>query len=161
MPLVLKSIPNARYIVVGDGDYRNDLERLAQQSPARNSIVFRGLLSDADKFRAYADSSLFALPSSEEGFGLVFLEANAFGKPVIGADVMGVQEALVHGKSGLLIDSHDTSALATAIVELLSDPMRMKRMGQFGLKRVRQEFTWQIAAKRVLELIETVRKQGP
>ena len=153
MPLVLKAVPNAQYVVVGDGNYRPELERLAQQSSARNSILFRGPLTDGDKWATYAEASLFVLPSSEEGFGLVFLEANSFGKPVIGTNIMAIPEAIVHGKSGLLVELHDKDALANAMIKLLGDPVRMKRMGQFGYERVREEFTWDIAAKRVLELI--------
>ena len=152
MPRILHEIPNTRYVVVGDGGYRDELSRLAQESPARDAIVFLGSVTDAQKFACYDRCAVFVMPSEEEGFGIVFLEANAFGKPVIGGDVMGVPEAIVNGETGLLVDPYDVDAIADAVIRLLRDPGEARRLGENGRRRVEREFTWRASAERFLTL---------
>ena len=154
MPKILAEVPSARYVVAGDGSYRKELMRLAHESPARDSIVFLGAVTDDQKFACYERCSLFVLPSSEEGFGLVYLEANAFGKAAIGGDIMAVPEVINHGETGLLVDPFDVDSIADAVVSLLRNPDEMHRLGDAGRKRVISDFTWDVAAKKVLNIID-------
>ena len=137
MPRILSEIPGTRYLVVGQGAYREELMRLARVSPARDSIVFMGAVSDFEKFACYERCSVFVMPSEVEGFGMVYLEANAFGKPVIGGDVMGVPEAIVNGETGLLVDPYDVNAIAQTIIRLLRNSDEAHRLGENGRQRVR------------------------
>jgi glycosyltransferase involved in cell wall biosynthesis len=81
------------------------------------------------------------MPSSQEGFGLVFLEAMTHGKPVIAADSAATPEVVVHGETGLLVPYGDRENLAGAIVALASDPARARAMGERGRERVLQRFS--------------------
>ena len=150
MPRILSEVPNTRYVVVGDGEYREELMRLACASPARDSIVFLGTVTDAEKLECYERCSVFVMPSEVEGFGIVFLEANAFGKPVIGGDVMGVPEAIADGETGLLVDPYNVDAMAEATVHLLRNPDEARRLGENGRRRVAREFTWEASAEKFL-----------
>ena len=153
MPRVLAKIPDARYVVVGDGDYRDELISLAKASPARDSITFTGAVTDSEKFAHYNRCSVFVMPSEQEGFGIVFLEANAIGKPVIGGDVMGVPEAIIDGETGLLVDPHDVDAIAEGVIHLLLNPDEARRLGENGRRRVESEFTWKASAQKFLDIV--------
>ena len=148
MPKILNEVPNAQYMVAGDGKYREDLMRLARQSSARDSIIFLGSVANAEKFECYERCSVFVMPSEQEGFGIVYLEANAFGKPVIGGDVMGVPEAITDGKTGLLVDPFDVDAIADAAIQLLRNSSEAGRLGENGRRRVEREFTWKASAEK-------------
>ncbi len=150
MPKVLSDVPDAQYVIVGDGSYRKDLRRLARESSARDAIVFLGRVTTDEKFACYEMCSVFVMPSGEEGFGIVFLEANAFGKPVIGGDVMGVSEVIKSGETGLLVDPHDVDAIAEAVVHLLRSSSEAHRLGENGRRRVEREFTWHASAEKFL-----------
>ena len=150
MPKILSKVPGTRYVIVGDGGYREELEQLVRVSPAQASIVFLGAVSDFEKFACYERCSVFVMPSEEEGFGIVYLEANAFGKPVIGSDVMGVPEAILHGETGLLVDPYDADAIADAAIYLLQNIAEAHRLGENGRRRVENELTWKASAEKLL-----------
>ena len=153
MPRILAKVPDARYVIVGDGDYRGHLISLAKASPARDAITFTGAVTDSEKFDYYNSCDVFVMPSEEEGFGIVFLEANAFGKPVIGGDVMGVPEAIVDGVTGFLVDPHDVDAIANRVIHLLKDPDEARRLGENGRRRVELEFSWRASAQKFLDIV--------
>ena len=147
-PLALREFPDAELLIVGDGDDRPRLERLAEGTGA-TGIRFAGLLRGEDLARAYASSSVFALPGrihsgrrpEGEGFGLVFLEAASAGLPVIVGRAGGALEALVEGRTGLAVDPHSPDAVAAAIRELLRDPHRAQGMGAAGRRFVDEHFS--------------------
>ena len=85
----------------------------------RHTVIFLGRVSDTEKYACYDMSDVFAMPSEEEGFGLVYVEAAAFGKPAVGCDVMGIPEAVSHGETGLLVNPEDVDAVEKAILRLL------------------------------------------
>ena len=157
MPRILANVPDARYVIVGDGGYRESLMSLAKASPARDVITFTGAVTDYEKFNHYNNCRVFVMPSEEEGFGIVFLEANAFGKPVIGGDVMGVPEAVVDGVTGFLVDPHDVDAIADRVIHLLRNPDEANRLGENGRRRVELEFSWEASAQKFLDLVGSVR----
>ena len=156
MPRILAEFPDARYIVVGDGTYKSELERIADSvlpAEQRGAITFLGRVSDAEKYALYDACDLFVMPSSEEGFGLVYAEAGAFGKPSIGCDVMGVPEAIAHGETGLLVPPNDADAVAEAVLRLLRDDGERARMGAAARRRVESMGTWEDRAKQYQQLI--------
>ena len=126
---------------------------MAASSPARDHIAFLGFLSEEEKLSWYATCNVFALVSDIEGFGVVYLEANAFGKPVVGGNVGGVPEAVVHGETGLLVNIEDSAEIADAIVRLLEDPLEARRLGENGRVRVKEEFQWTASARSLLAVI--------
>ena len=150
--------------MVGDGTYRSDLESIADSvlpADKREAVIFLGRVSDDKKYTLYEACDLFVMPSSEEGFGLVYAEAGAFGKPSIGCDVMGVPEAIAHEETGLLVPPNDADAVAEAILRLLRDDAERARMGAAARKRVESMGTWEDRARQYQQLIgELVSKRG-
>jgi phosphatidylinositol alpha-1,6-mannosyltransferase len=100
----------------------------------------------------YHLADLFVLPSIQEGQGIVLLEAQACGKPVVAFDVGGVNEAMQTGKTGFLAKRGNTEELADMIVKLLADRALVERMGLAGRAFVEENFTWELCAQRMLSV---------
>jgi phosphatidylinositol alpha-1,6-mannosyltransferase len=140
--------PKLIYAIVGDGDDRGRLTSLVQEKGLTDRVLFAGRVSDADLLRFYARCDLLVLASREEGddiegFGLVLVEAGAFGKPVIGGDSGGVGEAVAHEENGLLVDPQSPLAIAQAIDRILGDRSLALRLGREGQRRATEVFTWE------------------
>lgn len=136
-------------------DRRAELWIVSQDAPERlpEGAVFHGALGPDALAALYARASVFALPTLREAFGLVFLEAMAFGLPVVGTAVEAIPEIVVQGETGLLVPPRDPAALADACAALLADPARARRLGEAGRARVAQHFGWHRAAARMLEVL--------
>jgi phosphatidylinositol alpha-1,6-mannosyltransferase len=157
LPAVLVRTPNLVYAIVGDGPDRPRLSALAQSLGVAASVRFRAVSRELVDY--YNACDLFVMPAREEptdieGFGLVFLEAGACEKPVIGARAGGVPDAIVHGETGLLVPSDDVPALAQAIGTLLDDPARARQLGVAARRRVLQQGLWQHTAATISDTIE-------
>lgn len=141
LPAVRKSIPGARLRIVGDGDDRGRLEEIARAGGCVEAVEFMGRVSDADLKRHLTACQVFALPSRGEGFGLVYLEALAHGKPCIAADAGGAPE-VIDATSGLLVPYGDVPALAAACSAALRtvwDPETLRaRAASFGYEPFRR-----------------------
>jgi glycosyltransferase involved in cell wall biosynthesis len=144
MGIVHQRVPDARLVIVGDGAQRPELEALAAASPV--PISFAGSLSPSAVAAQLGSSSLLSVPSYTaqngdcESFGMVFLEAQAVGVPVVATRSGGIPEAVADEETGVLVPERDRDVLATALTELLTDPDRRHRMGQAGARRVREHF---------------------
>jgi phosphatidylinositol alpha-1,6-mannosyltransferase len=159
--------PGATLVVVGDGPSRGRLEGLAAKAPP-GSVVFAGEVPEEDLPRYYALGDVFALPCRSrlgglevEGFGLVFLEAAACGRPVVVGDSGGAREALVDGVTGILVDGRDVARVADAIGGLLADPERARAMGAAGRERVLRSFTWPRIAGVLAGWLREAAERGP
>jgi glycosyltransferase involved in cell wall biosynthesis len=138
--------PNLRLLIIGADDrqvmkesFTAELTKLAADLGASENVIFTGQRPDMPDIMAAAD--LFALPSDEEPFGLVFTEAMAMKKPVVALANGGTLEIVEHGKSGLLSPKDDVPALAANIATLLRDPALRARMGDYGRRVVEARFT--------------------
>jgi glycosyltransferase involved in cell wall biosynthesis len=140
-----------RYTIVGDGPERRALETLARESGLSGRVSFRGALDHRQALEAIAQSDIFVLPSWNEAFGLVYLEAMACGKPVIGCRGQGAQDLLAEARTGLLVEPKDVSSLAAALACLLRDPALGREMGLAG-RRAAHNFTWNACAERYAAL---------
>lgn len=153
----LKGTARLHYAIVGDGQERARLERLAAECDVTADVTFVGEASDDMLPAWYGACDVFALPNRVdegdiEGFGIVFLEAAAAERPAIGGDSGGVPEAVERNVTGLLVDGADVHAVASAIHTLAADPQLRRRMGEAGRLRVLNEFTWDRAAEQVTRL---------
>jgi len=119
LPAILAAVPAAAYLIVGDGDDRPRLERLARESGAGARVVFAGHVPDAELLRYVALADAFAMPSTGEGFGIALIEAAAAGVPVIGGSRDGSADALADGRIGRLVDPHDGAQIAAAVIDAL------------------------------------------
>lgn len=159
LPRVRERVPDVRWVVVGDGPLRPELERRAADRGLAGAIEFAGGVSDAERDAWFERAHVFVLPSRPrasggggEGFGIVYLEAAAHGLPVVAADVGGALDAVEDGETGLLVDPEDADAVAESLIGLLEDPARARALGRAGAERART-FTWDAAAARVQELL--------
>jgi len=143
LPRVLQTVPDATLMLVGDGGDRPRLEHLARDSGVADHIHFLFGLSQEELFACYAHCDVFALPSRAEGFGLVFLEAMANSKPVIGGAHGGTPDVIEDGASGLLVPHGDVAILSNALITLLADPARASEMGARGRDRVQKDYTFE------------------
>lgn len=116
MPEIVRRCPDARYLIVGSGDDETRLRQLAAASGTGEKIIFAGAVSAGELPEYFQLADVFAMPSTGEGFGIVYLEAAAAGLPVIAANRDGSRDALADGRIGVLIDPDDTTALADAVV---------------------------------------------
>jgi glycosyltransferase involved in cell wall biosynthesis len=142
---VRSEIPSVRLLVVGadavevhGGSFTMELKALARELGITDSVVFTGERSDVAQIMAACD--VFSMPSLEEPFGLVFLEAMAMQRPVVAVNDGGTPEVVEHGRSGLLAPPRDIDALAGNILTLLRAPELRARMGAYGRSRVLEYF---------------------
>jgi phosphatidyl-myo-inositol dimannoside synthase len=147
LPRLLPRWPDLELVVVGDGDDREWLEDLAEENGVRRHVHFLSGLSYEELASCYGHCEMFALPSRGEGFGLVYLEAMACGKPVIGGAHGGAPEVIDDGKTGYLVPHGDAVQLATAVETLLANRELALEMGRRGKQRVENDFRYSAFAK--------------
>ena len=154
---VLAAVPDAHYLVVGDGPQRAELAALAARCGVAERVAFAGAVGHRDVPAYLALAACFAMPNrrlpdgEDEGFGLVFLEANACGIPVLGGRAGGVPEVVADGENGLLVDGDDAAAVAAGLIRLLTDAPLAARLAAAGLARAGAA-GWDRAAARFLAL---------
>jgi glycosyltransferase involved in cell wall biosynthesis len=149
-PALLAFDPNVRVLILGDGPLRADLEAQAARLGVAHAVRFAGYQEDV--VSAYAAMDVFVLPSRDEGFGLVFLEAMAVGVPVVGTRVIGSEDAVEDGVTGLLVPYADPAALAAAVRGILESPDLAHRLRDTAADRVRRVYSREQCAARVEEL---------
>jgi phosphatidylinositol alpha-1,6-mannosyltransferase len=146
--------PDLQLVAVGGGDDLPRLRQIARDLGAAESVHFLENLSREELAACYARADVFALPSTGEGFGLVFLEAMAFAKPVIAAATGGPIDLIEDGSNGFLITPHDDALLAQALERLLRDDSLRVEMGRRGAERVRTQYRFDVfeaALERILD----------
>ena len=153
LPRLLTRWPEVHLLAVGDGDDRAWLEDLAEQNGVNRHVHFLTGLTFDELAACYDACEMFALPSRGEGFGLVYLEAMARGKPVIGGTHGGAPEVIDDGVTGYLVPHGDAAQLATSIETLLSDPALAQKMGGRGRQRVEREFRFSVFAKALKKIL--------
>ncbi len=137
LPLVRHRIPGVRLRVLGGGPELPRLRALAEELALGEAVAFEGPIpGDEEVRRAYLQAHLFCLPSLQEGFGIVFLEAMAAGLPIVAARAGAVPEVVPHGEVGLLVPPRDPEALADALLRVLEDPVLARGLGEAGRRRV-------------------------
>ena len=147
MPRLLLRWPDVELVMIGAGDDREWLVNLARDSGVGRHVHFLTGISYPELSASYAAAEVFALPSRGEGFGFVYLEAMARGKPVIGGAHGGAPEVIRDGVTGYLVQHGDTEQLVTSIDALLSNPELAREMGARGRERVEKEFRFNVFAK--------------
>ena len=156
LPKIHPTAPNASLIIVGDGPYRKDLERLVKKLGLENFVHLTGKVSQTELSKWYAAGDIFAMPCRTrmggwdvEGLGIVFLEGSATGLPVIVGDSGGAVDAVIDGETGFLVDGTNTAEIADRIAYFFANPDVAKNMGEAGRNWVTQEWTWDQSFKKL------------
>jgi phosphatidylinositol alpha-1,6-mannosyltransferase len=146
-------IPALRYLIAGEGPEKDALAEATRELGLEDVVTFVGEVSDEEKIALLHACDVFVMPNRDvlradgfldtEGFGIVFLEASACSKPVIGGRAGGVPEAVLDGRTGVLVDPSGHHDLADAIHRLWSDRGMAERLGREGKARVEAEFNWE------------------
>jgi len=153
LPRLLTRWPELQLVLAGTGDDRGWLEDLMEKNGVHRHVHFLTGMNYPELAACYSACEIFALPSEGEGFGLVYLEAMACGKPVIGGTHGGAPEIIEDGVTGYLVPHGDTIQLATSIEALLADPAHAKEMGARGRQRAEHEFHFKAFAKSLKKIL--------
>jgi glycosyltransferase involved in cell wall biosynthesis len=155
MILVRKTIPNARLMVVGAGDYLPTLEAQAKRLGLTECVEFAGFIASDRKVERLRKSHVIVLPSIREGWGLTNIEANAVGTCVVASDSPGLRDSVRDGVTGFLFPYGDIPALAERLVRILTDTPLRKRLEAGGLAWA-DKFSWDTATEKLESLLSEV-----
>jgi glycosyltransferase involved in cell wall biosynthesis len=153
-PLVLRAVPDAYLLIVGEGSRRQALEAQARDLHVAHRVVFTGRRDDVPAVTAALDVAV--LPSYREAQGLSILEAMALSRPVVASNVGGIPEMITDGVTGLLVPPHDADALAAGIIRLLLDHPFADMLGRAGHDMVHDRFCIQL----MVDAVEAIYDEG-
>ena len=150
MPQIIAAVPDALLLLVGDGPYRRRLERLVRDNGVSASVMFAGAVPWSDAPAWFDAGDVFAMPCrtrlgglEPEALGIVFLEAQASGCPVLVGDSGGAPETVLDGETGYVVDARDPAAIARRAAELLEDPGLIRVLGDKARAWVQEEWSWE------------------
>jgi phosphatidylinositol alpha-1,6-mannosyltransferase len=157
IPEILKATPNFLYAIVGEGEELDSLVKLSAELKVDQHVQFLRGIPDEQMIECYQQCDLFILPNRTinndiEGFGMVLVEAQSCGKPVIAGDSGGTKETMLLGESGFIIDATQPSNIASTVVGMLADEKKLKDMGSKGREHVLQSLDWKALVQRAKEL---------
>ena len=161
MPHLLKEIPDAHLVLIGEGPYRGYLETRVKNLGIDSKVTFIGRITYVDLPRYICLGEVFVMPSRSrlaglevEGLGIVYLEASACGLPVIAGNSGGAPDAVVQGVTGLVVNGKDQHAVAMSIATLLNDQEKAREMGRKGREWVIDQWRWEIWSEKFRELLK-------
>ena len=155
IPFVASSIPDVHLYIAGSGEEEGELKHLVKKLDIEENVTFLGFVSEDEKWSYYKSTDLCVVPSVEEPFGIVLLEAMACGKPEVASNVGGIPYIVEDGKTGLLFECGDVDGMAEKVIALLQNKEMREKMGAAGLERAK-EFSWDRIAERTVELYKEV-----
>jgi glycosyltransferase involved in cell wall biosynthesis len=139
IPDIVRDVPDAKFLFVGDGPLREGLEALSEELRVKDNVIFTGFRSDIREILSAVN--LLVIPSLLEGFPMITLEAMAMAKPIIATNIDGITEQITDGVDGILVLPKDPEALAKAIIRILGDKGSAQKLGLAARKKVEQEFS--------------------
>jgi glycosyltransferase involved in cell wall biosynthesis len=149
---IVKEQSETKFLIVGEGPLRNQLDNSLEAANLSGNFKFLGNVKEDMLPAVYNCADVFALPSIQEGQGIVLLEAQASAKPVVAFNIGGVNEAVRNGETGLLVKRGSTDEFADALLKLISDKALQEKMGAAGRRFVVENFTWDICAQKMLSV---------
>jgi len=149
---IVKEWTETQFLIAGEGPLRNQLGKSIEAANLSRNFKFLGNLNDDKLPVLYGCADVFALPSIQEGQGIVLLEAQACGKPIVAFDIGGVNEAVRDRETGLLVKLGNTEEFADALLKLISGKALQQKMGANGRRFVVENFTWDICAQKMLSV---------
>ena len=156
-PAIVQEFSDAQLVFAGPGEDRENIARAARKRGAGDSVFVPGEVPREKLLDLYANCYAFTMPSRQEGFGLVYLEAMNFAKPCLGCRDDGAEDVIVHQETGLLVrDPKDAPELSAALRRLLSQPEEAREMGRRGFERLHKHFTAAHVQERLREQLTKV-----
>ncbi len=161
LPEVIKTIPNIHYIIGGKGPFSEILQQQVKELNLNDYITFTGRIADIALNQYYNLCDVFIMTplnskTDIEGFGIVYLEANACGKPVIGSSTGGIPDAIRHEETGLLVEASQHQEISKSIIKLLANDPLTKQLGDQGHLWVKEEMNWKSAAQKLYQAMLSV-----
>ena len=160
MPEILKSVPNAHLLLIGDGPYREYLQKLVEKNNLEEAVTFKGRVEFEDLPMYMCAGDIFAMPSRSrlmglevEGLGSAYLEATACGLPILAGNSGGIPDAVIHNKTGLVVNGRDEKQIAAAAIELLSNSVSANEMGMYGRQWILENWRWEKWSKDFEDLL--------
>ena len=161
IPLIARVVPNVHLLFIGEGPYRNELDKRIQKLGISDRVTFIGRVQFENLPQYLCAGDIFAMPSRSrlgglevEGLGIVYLEASACGLPVIGGISGGAPDAVLQGQTGFSVDGTSATEVASSAINLLSDPVLSQHLGENGRRWVVEQWRWEIWAVKFLELFK-------
>jgi phosphatidylinositol alpha-1,6-mannosyltransferase len=161
MPEILKSVPDAHILMVGQGPYLSHLKKLVEELNVVDHVSFIGRIQYAQLPQYICAGDIFAMPSRSrffglevEGLGIVYLEASACGLPVIAGSSGGAPDAVLEGVTGIVVDGENNNEIAAAAIKLLNDINGAKAMGLAGREWIIENWRWEIWSERFNKLLQ-------
>ncbi|MFA4941760.1 MAG: glycosyltransferase family 4 protein [Patescibacteria group bacterium] len=159
LPEVFKKIPNLIYVIAGSGSEEENIKKIIADLNLEKNVLTIKNITDEGKNAWYEICDIFIMPARNingdyEGFGIVYLEANLAGKPVIAGKSGGVGDAVIDGKNGLLVDPKNYEEISTAIFDLIKNEDKRKKLGEWGRERAIKDFNWTKQIKKIYNSIK-------
>ena len=151
-----KKYPDLIYLIIGAGGERKNLENSARELKIENYVEFLGLLPHNKTMEYVSICDIFSLPSWNEGFGIVYLEAMAYSKPVIACSGQGIEDIIRHKETGILVEPKNINNLTEEMNLLLSNTEKAKEMGERGKKIVMENYTWSQVAAKIIKIYQNI-----
>lgn len=164
--LVLRKVPSLIYLIIGKGEEEERLKNLTMELGLEEYVKFLGYIEPREMPLYYNLCDVFVMPSKTvdydyESFGIVYVEANAAGKPVIGGRSGGVGDAVIDGVTGLLVEPENIEEISQAIIRLLTDQEYAKQLGENGRKRIEKELNWNTVGKKIEGILKKTITECP
>jgi glycosyltransferase involved in cell wall biosynthesis len=156
VPILARRRPETKFIIVGDGWYRDHLEWVANTTGQRCRINFTGFISDSDLIALTKSADVMVVPSIYEPFGIVALEGMAAGAPVVASQIGGLTEFIEHDKTGVLVYPRNPESIAWGVEHVLSNPDHARWLVQNASETVQKSFSWEAIAKKTCRIYEEV-----
>ena len=150
---VVKKYPNVKLLIIGDGPLKNNLELLSKKLSLEKNIFFLGGVAHEKLSEYYKSADIFISSSLSEGFGLTFVESMLCKCPVIGPSLNSVSDIIKNEKTGIQVNAKNTKLFASKIIELLDNKEKRSLLAENGYKFAKNNFTWDISAKKYYDLI--------
>ncbi len=161
MKEAVKAFPNCRLVIVGEGEEKEELMRQVAGNGLQNFVSILNILPHEQLLKLMSICDIFVLPSWAEGLGIVYLEAMAFGLPVIGCKGQGIEDIVSHGETGFLVEPKNSRQLTSLLLELLRDEGVRRKIGEAGQEVVLKNYRWGNNAAKHVQLYESlIRKQN-
>ena len=155
-PAVLRSFPEATFLVVGEGPEKVDLMRQVRDMGLKGNFAFPGRIPHEEMPKVISCADVFVLPSLFDTTPNILLEAMSSGKPVVTSDIEGIREVVKNGKTGILVPPADEKRLSQALLEILSDPLKASEIGRKARELMEQSYSWEAIAETKMQIYHQV-----